>query len=45
MEERAAFGLTGVEVEPFAECEGILVSQDEAGTISIEELRVGTPAG
>ena len=43
--ERAAFGLTGVEVDPFAECEGILVSQDEAGTISVEELRLGTPAG
>ncbi len=37
--ERAAFGLTGREVAPFAECEGIVVSRADDGTISIEELR------
>ena len=39
--ERAAFGLTGRPVEPMAECEGILVSVDDAGTISVDELRLG----
>ncbi|MBA3765126.1 MAG: hypothetical protein H0X05_06420 [Actinobacteria bacterium] len=37
--ERAAFGLTGVEVAPFRECEGILVRRDDDGAIAIEELR------
>jgi hypothetical protein len=43
--ERAAFGLTGAEVAPFAECEGILVTQLEDDSISVEELRLGQPAG
>lgn len=42
--ERAAFGLTGIEVKPFAECEGILVRRDDDGTISVEELRLGEPS-
>ena len=39
--ERAAFGLTGVEVEPFRECEGILVRREDDGAITVEELRLG----
>ena len=42
--ERAARGLTGREPDPFAECEGILVSVDE-GAIAVEELRLGDRAG
>jgi phosphohistidine phosphatase SixA len=41
--ERAAFGLTGEEVEPMRECEGILVAQDDDGEITVTELRL--PAG
>jgi phosphohistidine phosphatase SixA len=37
--ERAAFGLTGREVEPMRELEGILITQDDDGSISIQELR------
>jgi len=37
--ERAAFGLTGHEVEPMRELEGILITQGDDGSISIEELR------
>ena len=39
--ERAAFGLTGEQVGPMAECEGILISLDEDGSISVRELRRG----
>jgi phosphohistidine phosphatase SixA len=38
--ERAAFGLTGREVEPMHELEGILIRQGDDGTISVEELRI-----
>ena len=38
--ERAAFGLTGNEIEPVRELEGILVTQAGDGTISVEELRL-----
>jgi phosphohistidine phosphatase SixA len=38
--ERAAFGLSGREVEPMRELEGILITQADDGTISIEELRI-----
>lgn len=38
--ERAALGLAGSEVEPFGECEGILVVADEDGGIEIRELRL-----
>ena len=34
-------GLSGIEVAPMAECEGILVSREADGTVSVEELRVG----
>jgi phosphohistidine phosphatase SixA len=37
--ERAAVGLTGREVAPMAECEGILVTADDDGHIAVEELR------
>jgi phosphohistidine phosphatase SixA len=38
--ERAAFGLTGREVDPMRECEGILITQNDDGAIQIEELRL-----
>ena len=38
--ERAASGLVGREVEPFRECEGILLSVDDGGHESVEELRI-----
>jgi phosphohistidine phosphatase SixA len=41
--ERAAFGLTGREFEPVGECEGILVTLRDDGSIEVEELRL--PAG
>ncbi|HEY7762418.1 MAG TPA: hypothetical protein VIC52_05335 [Actinomycetota bacterium] len=41
--ERAAFGLTGAEVEPFRECEGILVIRADDGSITVEELRLERP--
>jgi phosphohistidine phosphatase SixA len=37
--ERAAFGLTGEEVDPMRECEGILVTQD-GDRIEVTELRL-----
>jgi phosphohistidine phosphatase SixA len=37
--ERAAFGLTGHEVGPMAECEGILITRRDDGTIAVGELR------
>ena len=42
--ERAAFGLSGVEIAPLRECEGILVRRGGDETITIEELRLETPA-
>jgi phosphohistidine phosphatase SixA len=42
--ERAAFGLTGREVEPMAECEGIMVTRRDDGTIAVEELRLVDPS-
>jgi len=38
--ERAAFGLAGREIEPLAECEGILVTRRDDGSIELEELRL-----
>jgi len=38
--ERAAFGLTGREVEPMRELEGIVITQADDGTISVVELRI-----
>jgi len=45
--ERAAFGLTGAEVEPMAELEGILIARDDDGTLTVTELRrvAGPPDG
>jgi phosphohistidine phosphatase SixA len=37
--ERAAFGLTGREIAPTRECEGILITRADDGTIHVEELR------
>jgi phosphohistidine phosphatase SixA len=39
--ERAAFGLTGCEVAPMRECEGVLITRHDDGTIEVEELRLG----
>ena len=41
--ERAAFGLTGTEVDPMAELEGILVTRDDDGRLAVAELRLPTP--
>jgi phosphohistidine phosphatase SixA len=38
--ERAAFGLTGSEVDPMDECEGILVTLHDDGSLSVDELRL-----
>jgi phosphohistidine phosphatase SixA len=40
--ERAGFGLTGREVEPLRELEGILLTLADDGTLSVEELRGGS---
>ena len=37
--ERTALGLTGREVEPMHECEGLLVTLHDDGNIEVEELR------
>ncbi len=38
--ERAALGLTGSEVEPMAELEGLLITQTDDGAIAVEEIRL-----
>lgn len=38
--ERGALGLTGREIAALAECEGILVTQADDGTVTVEELRL-----
>ena len=38
--EEAALGLTGVVVEPLAECEGVRLFRAEDGTTTLEELRL-----
>jgi phosphohistidine phosphatase SixA len=38
--ERAALGLTGREVEPMRECEGLLITLRDDGDIEVEELRL-----
>ena len=38
--ERAVLGLIGREIEPLAECEGVLVT-DDGGRILVDELRIG----
>jgi phosphohistidine phosphatase SixA len=42
--ERAAFGLTGDEVSPMAECEGILVTRRDDGGVTVDELRLADPS-
>ena len=41
--ERTAAGLTGTTVEPMRECEGLLITRADDGTITVDELRL--PAG
>ncbi|MGZ8566554.1 MAG: histidine phosphatase family protein [Actinomycetota bacterium] len=45
--EHAALGLTGGEIDPLKECEGILVTLEDDGSIVVEELRLdgGSRAG
>ena len=43
--ERAGWGISGREMEPFAECEGIVVTQHDDGSLVVEELRLGGGAG
>jgi phosphohistidine phosphatase SixA len=38
--EHAALGLTGGEIDPLRECEGILVTLEDDGSIDVEELRL-----
>jgi phosphohistidine phosphatase SixA len=38
--ERAGAGLTGRTVEPMRECEGLLITRADDGTITVEELRL-----
>ena len=38
--ERAAAGLTGATVEPMRECEGLLITRADDGTITVDELRL-----
>ncbi len=38
--ERAVLGLTGLDIEPLVECEGVLLVED-AGEIRVDELRIG----
>jgi phosphohistidine phosphatase SixA len=42
--ERAALALTGREIEPLDECEGILVTHHDDGSFTVGELRLGAPA-
>jgi phosphohistidine phosphatase SixA len=39
--EKATEGLTGRRIEPLAECEGVRLTRDDDGVISVEELRRG----
>ncbi|MGZ5214484.1 MAG: histidine phosphatase family protein [Actinomycetota bacterium] len=45
--EHAALGLTGAEIDPLRECEGILVTLEDDGSIVVAELRLdgGSRAG
>ena len=38
--ERAALGLTGDEIDPLGECEGILVTLSDDGAVRVEEIRI-----
>jgi phosphohistidine phosphatase SixA len=39
--ERAALGLTGAEIDPMGECEGIVVRLHDDGSLTVDELRIG----
>lgn len=39
--ERAVLGLTGREIAPLAECEGVLLVEVDDGAIHVSELRLG----
>src|SRR3989304_3527641 len=39
--EKAVLGLTDREREPLGECEGVLLTQDDSGTIEVEQIRLG----
>ena len=40
--ERAVLGLTAREIEPLAECEGVLLAREgDEGDLVLEELRLG----
>ena len=41
--ERAAFGLTGREIEPMRPGEGLLITQRDDGALEVEELRLPDP--
>ncbi|MFI5055075.1 MAG: histidine phosphatase family protein [Actinomycetota bacterium] len=41
--ERAAFGLTGQEVAPMSECEGVMITRHDDGRITLAELRLALP--
>jgi phosphohistidine phosphatase SixA len=38
--ERAAAGLTGLTVEPMRECEGLLITRADDGSLTVDELRL-----
>ena len=40
--ERAVVGLTGIEFGHLAECEGVLLTLADDGTLRVEELRIGS---
>jgi phosphohistidine phosphatase SixA len=42
--ERAAFGLTGREVAPMRECEGLWITRHDDGSTEAEELRLHDPS-
>ena len=42
--EHAALGLTGREIPPLGECEGILVEQADDGSLTVVELRLAARA-
>jgi phosphohistidine phosphatase SixA len=40
--ERAAFGIAGMEVASMRECEGLMITRDDLGRTTVEELRLDT---
>jgi phosphohistidine phosphatase SixA len=40
--EAAALGLSGIEPAPMAECEGVLITLMDDGSITVQELRLGS---